>query len=152
MIRLTYRGALLSYGFLFLVLLWPYWLGGDVIAPHRQLAEIAMEDRSGEKQLENRKFSDFSNGYIPRASEQLIGLRSGWLTLWVNKNELGYPAYQISGFTLAYMPTWLVAQITKNPWQGITVIPELTSERRGTEWQPPSLLDAQGRQVQGRGM
>jgi hypothetical protein len=31
-------------------------------------------------------------------------------------------------------------------------LPELTSERRGTEWQPPSLLDAQGRQVQGRGM
>ncbi len=120
--KLTYRGALIPYALLFVVLIWPYWLGGDVIAPHRQLSELAIADQTGSKQIENRKFSDFTNGYIPEISEHLNGARSGWLTLWVAQNELGRPAYQISGFSPAYMPTWLISKGTDNPWRYITIL------------------------------
>jgi len=66
MIKLTYRGALLSYTLLLLCLNWPYWLGGNVIAPHHQLSELAIADQTEAKQIENRKFSDFT-----RARHQL---------------------------------------------------------------------------------
>lgn len=122
MMKLTYRGALLSYTLLFLVLIWPYWLGGDVIAPHRQFPELAIADQTGAKQLENRKFSDFTNGYIPEISAHLNGARSGWLTLWVTQNEFGRPAYQTSGFSPAYLPSWALSKVINNPWWFITVL------------------------------
>lgn len=122
LMKLTYRGALILFALLFVVLIWPYWLGGDVIAPHRQLSELAIADQTGAKQIENRKFSDFTNGYIPEISEHLNGARSGWLTLWVAQNELGRPAYQISGFSPAYMSTWLISKGTDNPWKYITIL------------------------------
>jgi hypothetical protein len=122
MTRLNYRGALLCYVLFFLVLIWPYWLSGDVIAPHRHFSELAIADQTGSKQINNRKFSDFTNGYIPEISEHLNGARSGWLTLWVAQNELGRPAYQISGFSPAYMPTWLISKGTDNPWKYITIL------------------------------
>ena len=107
---------------LFVVLIWPYWLRGCVIAPHRHFSELAIADQTGSKQIENRKFSDFTNGYIPEISKHLNGARTGWLTLWVAQNELGRPAYQISGFSPAYMPTWLISKGTDNPWKYITIL------------------------------
>ncbi|MGI6639021.1 MAG: hypothetical protein ACOX4Z_08265 [Desulfobulbus sp.] len=120
--KLTYREVQISYTFLFLLLIWPYWLSGDVIAPHRQFSELAIADQTAAKQIENRKFSDFTNGYIPEISEHLNGSRSSWLTLWINQNELGRPAYQISGFSPAYTVSWLISRATNNPWQFITAL------------------------------
>lgn len=120
--KLTYRGALIFYAILFVALIWPYLLGGDVIAPHRQFSELAIADQTGSKQIENRKFSDFTNGYIPEIFEHRNGARSGWLTLWVAQNELGRPAYQTSGFSPAYMPTWLISKGTDSPWKYITIL------------------------------
>ncbi|NJD25023.1 MAG: hypothetical protein FIB06_06420 [Betaproteobacteria bacterium] len=120
--KLTYRGALFSYGLLFLVLIWPYWLSGDVVAPNRQFTELAMADQARVKQLENSKFSDFSNGYIPEILEHFKGSRSGWLVTWTNKNELGRPVYHTSGFSPAYMPSWMIAQIANSPWYFITAL------------------------------
>ena len=120
--KLTYRIALLLYAFVFILLFLPIVVGGEVIAPHRQHAELAVKDLTGAERIENRKFSDFTNGFIPEISEHLSGSRSGWLTLWINQNELGRPAYQISGFSPAYLPSWLIAQATDNPWRFITIL------------------------------
>ncbi|HRO22595.1 MAG TPA: hypothetical protein PK667_12425, partial [Nitrosomonas europaea] len=126
MMKLTYRATLLCYCLLFLVLILPYWLGGDVIAPHRQFAELVIADPTEAKQLENRKFSDFTNGYIPEISGHLNGPHSGWLTLWVTHNELGRPAAQLAGFSPAYMPSWLLSKLADNPWQYITILSLVT--------------------------
>ncbi|MEZ6940801.1 hypothetical protein ACB035_20075 [Aeromonas sp. S12(2024)] len=120
--KLIFRGAHICYTLLFLVLVWPYWLGGDVIAPHRQLSELAFADKMGAKQMEKRKFSHFTNGYIPEISEHLNGARSGWLTLWINQSELGRRAYQISGLSPTYVLTGLLSNGTDSPWKYITIL------------------------------
>jgi len=101
-------------------------MNGEVLSPHRQLSELALTDQTNNKQIENRKFSDFTNNYIPEIAEHLKGARSGWLTLWTNKNELGRPLYQISGFSPSYMPSWLLAQVLESPLQFITSLSFLT--------------------------
>lgn len=122
----SYRTALFLYILLFCLLTFSYWSNGEVVAPHRQFSELAATDNTGATQLENRKFSDFTNGYIPEISAHLKGARSGWLTLWTDKNELGRPAYQISGFSPAYFPSWVIAQFTDSPWRFVTVLSLLT--------------------------
>lgn len=118
----SYWTAFCVYTLLLGLLFYPYWFNNEVIAPHRQFQELAATDLTGSAQIENRKFSDFTNGYIPEISEHLNGSRSGWLTLWTNKNELGRPVYQISGFSPAYLPSWIIARWTDNPWRFITAL------------------------------
>lgn len=122
----SYPTMLLVYFLLFCSLTFPYWGKGEVIAPHRQFIELAAHDKTGAGQIENRKFSDFTHVYIPKILEHLKGSRSGWLTLWTDKNELGRPMGQITGFSPAYLPSWLIARFTDSPWRFITIQSLLT--------------------------
>lgn len=123
---LNYKRVVIAYGLLFCGLISPYLLFGEVAAPHRQYLEIGAIDAIGVNlkpgHIENRKFSDYTNAYIPEISAHLKGARSGWLALWTNKNELGRPAYQISGFSPAYFSSWVIAQFTDSPWRFITAL------------------------------
>lgn len=101
MVKFTYRSAFLFYFISFFLLVLPYWFDGEVITPHRQLSELAAKELVKDVQLENRKLSDYTNSHIPITYEHLSGLRSGWLTLWSNQNELGRPTYLIAGFSPA---------------------------------------------------
>ncbi|MGH8559420.1 MAG: hypothetical protein ACRESZ_18625, partial [Methylococcales bacterium] len=118
----SWRVAMGLYLILFLALTIPYWANGEVVAPHRQFLELGAVDTSGAKELENRGFSDFTNTYIQEIRQHLEGIRSGWLKLWTDKNELGRPVYQIYGFSPAYFPSWIIALITDNPWRFITTL------------------------------
>ncbi len=120
--KANYRSAILLYALFFLLITIPFVFGGKIISPYRQHQELAAVDSSSANSLESRKFSDFANGYIPEISGHLSGARSSWLTLWVSHNELGRPAYQISGFSPAYLPTWLISKATDSPWRYITVL------------------------------
>jgi len=112
-----------AYTFLFLLLSVPYWGLGDVIAPHRQFAELgATTDSTGAPQRENRKFSDFTNGYIPEIQEHLKAAHSGWLTCWTTQNEFGRPFFHTAGFSAAYLPSWVLSKITNKPWWFITIL------------------------------
>ncbi|WP_127806782.1 hypothetical protein [Hydrogenophaga sp. NH-16] len=72
--------------------------------------------------LENRKFSDYSNAYIPEITEHLTAARSGWLALWTKNTELGRPIYQISGFGSAYPPSWIIGKLVDQPWRFLTTV------------------------------
>jgi hypothetical protein len=119
---ISYRSAVLFYVLMIFLLTFDYWADAQVISPHRQFSELALVDNSGSMLVENRKFSDFTSSYIPGISDHLTGSRSGWLTLWTDKNELGRPVNQISGLSPAYFLSWLIAQITDNPWRFITLL------------------------------
>lgn len=125
---LSYKTILIWYCLLFLGLTLPYLTLGEVVAPHKQHLEVGATDTISHnegtnlKYIENRKFNDYIDAYIPEISAHLKSARSGWLTLWVDKNELGRPVYQISGFSPAYLPSWIVSKLTDSPWQFITIL------------------------------
>ena len=118
----NFRKTLIAYCLLFLALTFPYWLQGEVIAPHRNTIEIAASETIHSSHIENRKFSDYSSGYIPELDTFINGNRSGFLTLWTDQNELGRPLIQASVLSLAYFPTWLISRITDSPNRIITLI------------------------------
>lgn len=118
----SYRVATALYVLLFGLLTLAYWGRGDVIASSRQFSALGGLDITGAVQLENHKFGDFENGYIPEIWGHMYGARSGWLALWTGQNELGRPLYQISGFSEAYLPSWIIASLTGDPWRFITVL------------------------------
>lgn len=118
----SFRNALLVYVTLFLALTFHYWFLGEVVAPYRQAAEIAAPETNLALRIENRKFGDYANSYIPEIAGLLNGQRSGWLALWTEQNELGRPLYHLSGFSPAYAPAMLIAAVTDSPQRFITLL------------------------------
>lgn len=119
----NYKRVIFAYCLLFFGLISPYLLLDNIIAPHRQLIEVgAIEGSLKARYIENRKFSDYTSNYIPEISEHFNGSHSGWLTLWTSQNELGRPLYHVSGFSSAYLPSWIISQFTDNPWWFITTL------------------------------
>lgn len=118
----SFRNILLAYVLLFLAFTFPYWLQGEVVAPYRPSDEITAPEVVDNTHLQNRKFSDYFYAYIPDINDQLHGMRSGWLTLWTNQNELGRPLNHLSAFSLAYPPSWLIANITGSPYRFLTLL------------------------------
>lgn len=90
----TWRTAVIAFAPFFALVVGDLMAGGDVIASHRQHAELGTGNVGGAGPLENRKFSDFTGGFVPEISEHLRSPRSGWLTLWIIHNELGRPAFE----------------------------------------------------------
>lgn len=111
---------MLAYAALFLTLTFPYWLLGEVVAPHRQALELAAPPAQA-PQIENRKFSDYNMGYVPEIIGTFRGKRSGWLALWTDKNEIGRPLDHTSGFSPAYLPSWILGSLARAPERFITV-------------------------------
>lgn len=122
----SYRFALSIYVLLFSLLTSAYWWKGEVVAPYRQHSEVSLYDNSDTNHIENRKFSDFGNFYIPEISGHLSGPRSGWISLWAAQNELGRPIFHTFGYSPAYFPSWVISKLTNNPWRYITVMSLLT--------------------------
>jgi hypothetical protein len=82
---LNYKSIFIAYCFLFFALMLPFLLFGEVVAPHRQYIDLGIVDTQIDtKHIENRKFTDHTHSYIPDVSQNLKGIRSGWLALWSN--------------------------------------------------------------------
>lgn len=119
---LRFRDNLWVYVALFAALSLPYWWSGEVVAPYRMAEEIGSPPARGDTHTENRLFSDYANSFLPQIEGLHHGKRSGWLALWSSRNELGYPLYQVSGFSPAYLPSWVIAQLTDSTPRFITVL------------------------------
>lgn len=118
----SYKQTLIYYIAVIAVLFFGFF--SYVVAPHRQEVEAGYVGfvNSDRSLIENRKFSDFTNAYIPEITEHLTATRSGWLPLWSNGTELGRPLYQISGFSSAYLPSWVITRLVDDPWRFITTL------------------------------
>ena len=117
----SYRSIFLIYTLFIACLTYPYWGAGQVVAPHRQTVELGISEQGDKSEIENRKFSDFTSYFIPSIFEHFNGPRSGWLTLWTDYTELGRQTYHTVGLSPAYLPSFLIAQLTDNPWRFITI-------------------------------
>ena len=116
-----YRQAVLLYGLLFALLTWPFWVSGQVIAPHRAQRELGLPATSGPLP-ENRDFNDCFCVFLPEVEQHLNGPRSGWLALWSSRNELGRPLYHVSGFSPAYAPSWVLSRLCREPHRFLTIL------------------------------
>jgi hypothetical protein len=88
---ISLRNAFLIYSLLFLALVTPYWLGGEVIAPNRQAEMVGLPDPGDAGHIQNDFFNDSPTTFVPETAVLLHGPRSGWLALWTPYNELGRP-------------------------------------------------------------
>lgn len=118
----TLRRCLLIYVALFFGVTFPYWGEGQVTAPNRQLMEVGLRSIPDFHQTDSNYYSDIPDTFVPALTEHLTGPRSGWLALWTNDTELGRPIYHLSGFSPAYAPSWVLAQLTHSPWIFVTVL------------------------------
>ena len=117
-----YKGALLVYILLFFTCTSPFWVLDEVVSPYSQCIEFGFpEPCRDETRIEHRGLTDHPNFYIPEVYQHLNGARSGWLGLWTKQTELGRPLSQLAGFSSAYLPSWVLAQFTDNPWRFITI-------------------------------
>lgn len=118
----SYRSALVYYSLLIAILFAGF--SYDVVAPHRQVLELGYDgfSHSESSRNENRKFSDFTNVFVPEIAEHLTAPRSGLLALWSNRTELGRPLYQISGFSSAYLPSFLISRLVDDPYSFATIL------------------------------
>jgi hypothetical protein len=117
----TTRNALVIYTVLFFALIHPFWLFGEIIAPYQLVSEIRGPDVSDQTHIQNIKFADYWQVFIPEIRDQLQPPRSGWLALWTTHNELGRPIMH-DCFSAAYAPTWLLLKITDSPYRLLTVL------------------------------
>lgn len=115
------RSALLIYTVLFFALIHPFWLFGEIVAPYQLASEIRGPDVSDSTHIQNIKFADYWQVFIPEIRDQLQPPRSGWLALWTTHNELGRPIMH-DCFSAAYAPTWLLLKITDSPFWLLTVL------------------------------
>lgn len=121
-----YRLAFLGYTLLFFAITFHYWGQEQIISPYRPFIEIGLPDHINHVNIENHKFADFENSYLPEVTEHFQETRSGWLALWDKQNELGRPLYHFSGFSPAYPLSWIIAQLTSDSWHFITLLSLLT--------------------------
>ena len=122
----SYMGAFFLYSVLFFSTFFLRLGSNGVIAPYLPYGELGVPANHHSNTIENRKFSDYFNGYIPEISEHISASRSSWLALWTNKNEIGRPLYHLSGFSPAYFPTWILTRVIETPLYFITVFSVLT--------------------------
>ena len=122
MTAISLKQSFLLYTALFALFTFPYWGQGKVLAPNRQMLELGLKPIPAEHQTEGRLFGDYNDTFIPAVTEHLKEPRSGWLALWSNENGLGHPLYHLSGLSPAYAPSWVISQITSNPWRFMTIL------------------------------
>jgi hypothetical protein len=117
-----FRDAALIYAIFFVLLAFPYWFSGNIIAPYNQKDEIAATTFDHVNALENKKFSDYPREFVPEVAMHLTGPRSTWIALWTNLNELGRPVNQLWGFSPAYPPSWLLTWFVSSPQRFLTIL------------------------------
>lgn len=117
----NFGAALAAYALFFLFLTIPFWALDQTISPYRRFQELGIPDNTGSQLVENRKFSDFTNAYIPEIHEHLKSRDTGQ-RLWASGNELGRPLYHTAGFSPVYLPSWMISRMTDNPFRFITVL------------------------------
>jgi hypothetical protein len=123
----SYKYVLIIYSVLFFCLTSPFLLLGEVVSPYSQCIEFGYANPCIDPtRIEHRGLTDHPAFYIPEVYQHLNGARSGWLALWTKQNELGRPLSHLTGFSSAYLPSWIIAQFTDSPWRFITIFSLLT--------------------------
>ena len=101
-------------------------LRGEVIAPHPNDIELAVKPVQVPGHILNRKFSDFSSGYIPALQAQLNGRSPHWMPFWNPYNGLGRPSTTLASASRAFLVTNLLGYLVRDAYRLYTLLVILT--------------------------
>ncbi len=123
---MSFRTAFVLLLGTFALLFAPILCRPEVIFPHDNALEIAAHDKTDNKRISNRKFSDESSAFLPELANNLNSRHKAWLTTWNPHVELGRPAFHLSGLSRSYALTNLLSAFTRDPLKLYTALVLLT--------------------------
>jgi len=106
-----WRNAALALAALFVVLVTPLFLRGEVIHPDDGRVALGLDEQSVAKNIGQRKLGDTSYYYVPEAEHHLHGDRTGWLSVWNPHTQLGRPSSHLAGVSPAYLPARILGWV-----------------------------------------
>lgn len=112
---------IMLYSLIMLVWFAPLLYNHQVILPFRPFIYANLEPITQSTYIESTFFADYLTGFIPQIDLQLHANRSGWLTLWSNQLEFGHQLLHLSGFSPAYVLTWLMMWVIDDAYVFSTV-------------------------------
>src|SRR2546423_14068489 len=107
--EVSYRRAFIFFTAVFVVCFAPVLFRGQVIFAHNNRAELGITDKSKDKYISNRLFSDQSSAFIPELTQQLRGHSRIWISTWNPHVELGRPTAQLGGLGKAFLLTHVLS-------------------------------------------
>ena len=109
------------YSLIMLVWFAPLLYNQHVILPYRPFIYANLEPIKQSTYIESTYFADYLTGFIPQIHLHLHAPRSGWLSLWSNKIEFGHQLLHLSGFSQAYVLTWVMSWLIDDAYVLSTV-------------------------------
>ncbi len=99
----------------------PLLYNHQVILPYRPFIYANLEPIKQSSYTESTFFGDYLTGFIPQITLHLHAPRSGWLSLWSNQLEFGHQLLHLSGFSPAYVLTWVMSWVIDDAYVLSTV-------------------------------
>ncbi len=119
----SYRQIILIYCGIMLALTFSYWGLGKALVSSCHAVVMGVPRASPTQQAcEHRKFTDFENDFLPEVNNQLTAPRTGFMALQFTDNEMGRQARTLAGKTPANFYSWLIFQISHDPYQILTIL------------------------------
>jgi hypothetical protein len=115
-----YQRPVLVYSLIMLVWFTPLLISQHVILPFRPFIYANLEPAAQSAYIETTFYSDYISGYVPEVYLHMHAPRAGWLALWTNDVEFGKPLSHGSIFSPAYLPSWLMMQLSHDPYRYFT--------------------------------
>ncbi|MCX6016782.1 MAG: hypothetical protein NT020_14500, partial [Chloroflexales bacterium] len=116
-----YQRPVLVYSVVMLAWFAPFFISNQVLLPFRTFMYANLEPAQQSIYTETTFFSDYLSFYIPEVNLQLQVPRSGWHGLWTNSLEFGRPISQGGGFSPAYVITWMLMGVIRDPYIYFTI-------------------------------
>jgi hypothetical protein len=106
-----------------IILAWfaPLLYNQQVILPYRPFIYANLEPVTQSSYTESTYFADYLTQFIPQINLHFHAPRSGWLSLWSNKIEFGHQLLHLSGFSQAYVLTWVMSWVIDDAYVYSTV-------------------------------
>ena len=95
------------YTLVFLCWFAPGMVTQSVIMPFHPAIYANLTSEDVVTTTQTNYFDDYTTFYVPEVDMQMHEVRSGWITTWTSRVEMGRPLAHLAGFSPAYVVTWL---------------------------------------------
>jgi len=105
--RISKLHPVIIYTLVFLCWFAPGMVTQSVIMPFHPAIYANLTSEDVVTTTQTNYFDDYTTFYVPEVDMQMHEPRSGWITTWTSRVEMGRPLAHLAGFSPAYVVTWL---------------------------------------------